>query len=91
MFMNRIFLAGLLGGITMFILEHIAYTELPASLTGIRKLPNERVVLEALQKNVAENPASIFFLRGGSRIPRTRITNPRTTLPEKWPAILRAF
>jgi len=59
--MNRIFLAGLLGGITMFIWQHIAYTVLPLGFTGIRKLPNEKVVLDALQKNIAENSGFYLF------------------------------
>ena len=59
--MNRIFLAGLLGGIAMFIWEHIAYTALPLGSTGIRKLPNEIAVLDALQKNIAENSGIYLF------------------------------
>ncbi|MGH7981643.1 MAG: hypothetical protein ACREFF_00690 [Candidatus Udaeobacter sp.] len=59
--MNRIFLAGLLGGIAMFIWEYIAYTALPLGSTGIRKLPNEIAVLDALQKNIAENSGIYLF------------------------------
>jgi hypothetical protein len=59
--MNRIFLAGLLGGIAMFIWTHIAYTVLPLGNIGLRKLPNETVVLDALQKNIAENSGIYLF------------------------------
>ena len=59
--MNRIFLAGLLGGIALFIWTHIAYTALPLGLTGLRKLPNETAVLDALQNNLAENSGIYLF------------------------------
>jgi len=47
--MNRIFLAGLLGGIAMFIWTYLAYTALPLGGIGLRRLPNESAVLEANQ------------------------------------------
>jgi hypothetical protein len=59
--MNRIFLAGLLGGIAMFIWVYIAYTVLPLGFIGLRKLPNETAVLDALQKNIAENSGIYLF------------------------------
>ena len=59
--MGRIFLAGLLGCIAMFTWEYIAYTALPLSFTGLRKLPNETPVLAALQNNIAENSGIYFF------------------------------
>jgi hypothetical protein len=59
--MNRIFLAGLLGAIAMYVWEHIAYTALPLGSTGIRRLPNESAVLDALQKNIAENSGIYLF------------------------------
>jgi hypothetical protein len=45
----------------MFIWEHIAYTALPLGSTGIRKLPNEIAVLDALQQNIAENSGIYLF------------------------------
>jgi len=59
--MNRIFLAGLLGCISMFTWEYIAYTALPLGFIGFRKLPNETAVLAALQNNIAENSGIYFF------------------------------
>jgi hypothetical protein len=60
--MNRIFLAGLLGGIAMFSWEHFAYTTLPLSFTtGFLRLPNETVVLDVMQKNIAENSGIYSF------------------------------
>ena len=59
--MNRIFLAGLLGCISMFTWEYIAYTALPLGFIGFRKLPNETAVLDTLQKNIAENSGIYLF------------------------------
>jgi hypothetical protein len=59
--MNRIFLAGLLGGIAMFIWVYISWTVLPLGSIGLRKLPNETAVLDALQKNIAENSGIYLF------------------------------
>ena len=60
--MNRIFLAGLLGGIAMFLWQHLAYTTLPLRLTtGFCTLPNEPAVLDVMQKNIAENSGIYVF------------------------------
>jgi hypothetical protein len=59
--MNRILLAGLLGGIAMFIWTHLSYTVLPLGNAGLRRLPNEAAVLEALQNNIAENSGIYLF------------------------------
>lgn len=60
--MNRIFLAGLLGGIAMFLWQHLAYTTLPLNFTtGFCTLPNETAVLDVMQKNIAENSGIYVF------------------------------
>lgn len=59
--MNRIFLAGLLGGMAMFFWTFVAYTLLPLGNVGIRRLPNEPAVLDALQKNIAEHSGAYLF------------------------------
>jgi hypothetical protein len=59
--MNRIFLAGLLGAIAMLIWVYMAWTALPLGSVGLRKLPNETAVLDALQKNIAENSGIYLF------------------------------
>jgi len=61
--MARIFLAALLGAIAMFIWVYIAYPLLPIGGIGLHKLPNETVVLDALQKNIAENSGIYLFPR----------------------------
>ena len=60
--MKRILLAGLLGGIAMFIWTSIAHMALPLGEAGIREIPNEAAVLSAMQSNIAE--AGLFFFPG---------------------------
>jgi hypothetical protein len=59
--MNRIFLAGVLGGVAMFAWEYFSWTALPLGSVGLRKLPNETAVLEALQQDIAENSGIYLF------------------------------
>jgi Periviscerokinin family len=47
--MKRVLLAGVLGGIAMFIWSSIAHVALPLGRTGIREIPNEQVVLSGMQ------------------------------------------
>ena len=69
--MKRIFLAGLLGGIAMFIWTSIAHMALPLGEAGIREIPNEAAVLSAMQSNIAEKPGFIIFPGWG--LARTRV------------------
>jgi hypothetical protein len=59
--MTRIFLAGLLGGIAMFIWSSIAHMVLPLGETGLNEIPNEQTVLDAMQHNIAEKSGLYIF------------------------------
>jgi hypothetical protein len=59
--MMRIFLAGLLGGIAMFIWTSIAHMALPLGETGVEEMPNEAAVLATMQKNIGEKSGFYFF------------------------------
>lgn len=59
--MTRIFLAGLLGGIAMFIWSSIAHMALPLGEIGINEIPNEQNVLEAMQNNIAAKSGLYIF------------------------------
>jgi hypothetical protein len=52
--MKRIFLAGLIGGIAMFIWTSIAHMALPLGEAGIGEMPNEAAVLNTMQSSIAE-------------------------------------
>jgi hypothetical protein len=58
---TRIFLAGLFGGIAMFIWSSIAHMALPLGEAGIKEIPNESSVLEAMRSNIGKKPGLYFF------------------------------
>jgi hypothetical protein len=58
---TRIVLAGVLGGIAMFIWTSIAHMALPLGHAGIRYLPNEEKVLAALQTGLGDKTGLYFF------------------------------
>ncbi len=59
--MIRLFAAGLLGGVAMFIWTSIAHMALPLGETGVREIPNEAAVLANLQDNIREKAGLYFF------------------------------
>jgi len=59
--MKRIFLAGLLGGIAMFIWTSIAHMALPLGEAGIREIPNEAALLDAMRSSIGKKPGLYLF------------------------------
>jgi hypothetical protein len=57
----RILLAGLLGGIAMFIWTSIAHMALPLGEAGIKEIPNESTVLSAMQSSLGEKTGLYIF------------------------------
>jgi len=57
----RIFLAGILGGIVMFIWTSIAHMALPLGEAGISEIPNESAVLDAMQSNIGDKTGLYIF------------------------------
>ena len=57
----RIVLAGVLGGIVMFVWTSIAHMALPLGEAGIGEIPNESVVLSAMQSSIGENTGLYIF------------------------------
>lgn len=57
----KILLAAILGGIAMFIWTSIAHMVLPLGETGIRELPNEAAVLDAMKTNIGESRGLYIF------------------------------
>jgi hypothetical protein len=56
----RIFIAGLLGAIAMFIWVSIAHVATPLATTGFKQIPNEAPVLAAIQSSIT-SPGLYFF------------------------------
>jgi len=50
----RILLAGVLGGIVMFVWTSIAHMALPLGEAGIGEIPNESVELSTMQSSIGE-------------------------------------
>ena len=57
----RILLAGILGGIVMFVWTSIAHMALPLGEAGIREIPNESAVLSAMQSSMGEKTGLYIF------------------------------
>ena len=57
----KILLAGILGGVVMFIWISIAHMALPLGEAGLREIPNESAVLGAMQNNIGEQTGLYIF------------------------------
>jgi hypothetical protein len=57
----KILLAGVLGGVVMFIWTSIAHMALPLGEAGIGEIPNESAVLSAMQSDIGEQTGLYIF------------------------------
>lgn len=58
---KRVLLAGLLGGLAMFVWASLAHTVLGIGKVGVQEIPNEQPVLSALQTQLNGNSGLYFF------------------------------
>jgi heme exporter protein D len=58
---KRYFLAGLLGGIAMYVWTSVAHLVLPLGAAGIREIPNEQAVLTVMRSSIGDVPGLYFF------------------------------
>lgn len=58
---KRILLAGILGGIAMFLWSSIAHIVLPLGMTGIKEIPNEQGVISSLQTQLGGTSGFYIF------------------------------
>jgi len=58
---KRIVLAGLFGGIAMFLWSFVAHTILPLGEMGVREIPNEQAVLGNMQSSIGQAPGLYLF------------------------------
>jgi hypothetical protein len=82
MFM-KILLAGLLGGLVMFLWEGVAHEMLPLGESGVRGLDNEAAVVAVLRQNVKEPGLYIY--------PGAGMLKPGLTGPQKEEATRKAM
>ena len=57
----RILIAGILGGIVMFVWTSIAHMALPLGEAGISEIPNESAVLGAMQSGIGDKKGLYIF------------------------------
>ena len=57
----RILVAGIAGGIAMFVWTSIAHMALPLGEAGINEIPNESAVLSAMQSNMGDKTGLYIF------------------------------
>ena len=58
---TRIILAGILGGIAMFVWTSIAHMALPLGEAGIGEVPNDEALLTAMQSSIGAKTGLYFF------------------------------
>ena len=58
---KRVLLAGILGGIAMFVWASLAHIVLPLGQTGIQEIPNEGSVLSAMHSSLGEKSGLYMF------------------------------
>jgi hypothetical protein len=61
----RIFIAGIVGGIVMFVWTSIAHMALPLGEAGIRELPNESAIVDTLRTNLGDHRGLYIFPGSG--------------------------
>ena len=61
----RIFLAGLIGGVVMFLWNFVAHDLLPLGYMGVKTMSNEDAVRSALDTNLGDKPGFYIFPSGG--------------------------
>jgi hypothetical protein len=64
---KRVVLAGLLGGVAMFMWMSLAHVVLPLGETGVQEIQNEPVVLSAMQATLGEKSGLFVFPATGAR------------------------
>jgi len=57
----RILIAGVLGGIAMFIWASVAHVATPLASIGLAPMPNEAATITALHQSLGDKPGLYFF------------------------------
>ena len=64
--MGRVLIAGLLGGIAMFIWTSLAHTALPLGRMGVQEIPNDAPVIATLQGALGDQDGLYLFPGSGN-------------------------
>jgi uncharacterized membrane protein YkgB len=68
--MNKVILAGILGGIAMFIWTAIAHMALPLGEAGVSELSSEIPLLDAMNSSLKERGSGLFIFPGAHVSPK---------------------
>ncbi len=66
--MGRTLIAGLLGGIVMFIWTSLAHTALPLGQMGVKEIPNDAAVIASMQGALGDNDGLYIFPGSGNGV-----------------------
>ncbi len=69
---KRIVLAGLAGGVAMFVWTSVAHLVLPLGEAGVQQIDNDAPVLSALQASLGQKSGLYFFPNMGVAMDATR-------------------
>jgi hypothetical protein len=58
---KRILMAGIVGGVAMFVWESVAHMALPLGEAGIREIPNEQTLLATMHGTLGTAPGFYYF------------------------------
>lgn len=83
---KRILLAGILGGIAMFVWTSIAHMATPLGMVGIKLIPNEQPVISAMQASMGNERGFYFFPSMG--VPMDAPRSERNAAMAKYQSIL---
>jgi len=83
---KRVLLAGILGGIAMFIWTSVAHMATPLGMVGIKEIPNEQAVLNSMQSTLGGAKGFYFF--PGMGVPMDAPASERRAAMNNYQAIL---
>jgi hypothetical protein len=78
---KRYLIAGVLGGVAMFVWMSIAHMALPLGRTGIQEIPNEQAVLSSMQSTLGNSSGFYMFPGMGSETDMGRYEQKLATNP----------
>ncbi len=78
----RMILAGLIGGVVVFLWSFVSHTQLPTAHAGMKPIPDEDAMLEVLQGALKDHAAYVF--------PGMPFDHPTQEEQEKWAAAYKA-
>jgi hypothetical protein len=77
--MGKKILAGVLGGLAFFVWQFVAHDVLPLGETGVKSMPNDEVMMEAMKTNILDHG---FYIFPGLSYPPNATSEQKTQMME---------